>query len=103
MNVNILGTDYKVIFNGTEKNIYGYCDKIKKEIAINLNLSDNEIEFKDTLIHELIHAFCWESGILLDYGSNEEFLANWIAKHYFKIFKAYEEITKLLVEWEEQK
>lgn len=76
--VNVLGTEYN-IFLKTKKedvslNIYsGYCDKFEKKIVIRIS-SEEEIEegndytenivgmLNDTLIHELTHAFLYESG-----------------------------------------
>lgn len=71
MEVNILGTEYKIIEKEEEKmgNYDGYCDGSVKEIAIAKfteeegSLNDLEYHRKRVLRHEIIHAFLNESGL----------------------------------------
>ena len=93
--VNILGTDYEIVvkkYSDDEaferRSIDGYCDHEPVETA-------KEAQ-KQTLRHEIVHAFFSESG-LSDSGfsfegawcKNEE-LVDWIAWQGPKIHKAWE-------------
>lgn len=49
-------TKKTVYLDGVE--VYGYCDYALKE----LHVAKNE-EYFSTLIHEMIHAILWESGL----------------------------------------
>lgn len=74
-NVNILGTDYSVKVIAPDeymlKNHYvGYCSYNRKEISISdlsnfeyIDDIEKEVQQKETLRHEIIHAFLNESGL----------------------------------------
>ena len=112
MEISVLGVAYKVnryaykdkpIF---EKNSYdGYCDSVVKEIAIldlktHPQLCDESEEWcrkaeKNTLRHEIVHAFLGESGLSdssLQYSAgwakNEE-MVDWIAFQFNKIMECF--------------
>ena len=104
--VNILGTDYSIkVIEPTEdmnkNNWVGLCSSLKKEILISdlSNRSDLDsiqvnLYQKETLRHEIIHAFYNESGLqdscLAFDGSwakNEE-MVDWLAIQIPKIFEA---------------
>lgn len=83
--INILGVDYKVIFD-TENNDkrllnrYGAVDITTKEILIDNNMlvkdsdqSVKNLEFlaEKVLRHEIIHALFYESGHELNYCNDE--------------------------------
>lgn len=113
--VNILGTEYtirKVSYGQDEymekMHFGGYCDGAAKEIVI-LNLktvpdwkddplkSINRRE-RETLRHEIIHAFLNESGLGWDalpteksWAKNEE-MVDWIAIQFPKIYKVFKEL-----------
>ena len=116
--VNILGTEYKIKYVNYKDDVYiqkngfyGYCDSIDKEITIcNMGTChgwENEpksrivrIE-KDTLRHEIIHAFLNESGLQESasqydgaWCKNEEMI-DWIALQFPKILKVYKEVDAL--------
>ncbi len=78
--VKILGTDYKVVFKNykddplfEKRSIDGYCDDIAKKIVVcNIKTypgyEDESAEYcakveRQTLRHEVIHAFLSESGL----------------------------------------
>jgi len=112
--VNILGTNYTIEKKNyeTEKcfkedQLAGYCNFTLKEIVIgSLNTFPNfkdesaqscRIEEKETLRHEITHAFLNESGLnfsALNYSGswarNEE-MVDWIALQGPKIYKAWQE------------
>lgn len=114
--VNILGTEYKVFDetqeeNGKLENREAYCDPSVKEIhcvsiphgaedkdSAMVNLAEVK---KQTLRHEIVHAFFYESGlhicaVVIDdsWATNEE-MVDWIAIQFPKILKAYEEVGAL--------
>lgn len=112
--VNVLGTEYGIrrINHGEDKymdenNFAGYCDSVTKEIIIlslrsmpeYKNDPDNRIEEqeKETLRHEIVHAFLNESGLQESsfryeggWAHNEE-MVDWIARQGKKIYKAWQE------------
>lgn len=118
MTVNILGTPYKVLvkkyadeeaFN--RRSICGYCDGYAKEIVIcdmrTYKGWENEQEKtateaqKETLRHEIVHAFFSESGladsanIVEDAWVKNEEMVDWIARQGPKIHKAWTEAGAL--------
>lgn len=118
MTVNVLGTEYtinkydykdKPIFE--QRSLSGYQDGTTKEIAIvNMNtypgfedkLEDYvKIIEKETLRHEIIHAFFDESGLRDNscrpsggWSKNEE-MVDWFAIQLPKIQKAFESVDAL--------
>lgn len=118
MKIDILGTEYDLsMYAYTEKSIFkdksidGYCDSIRKEIVIcDMKTHPvfenepvgycNEIE-KQTMRHEIVHAFFNESGLQecgLQYSGswakNEE-MVDWIALQAPKLLKAFKEADAL--------
>ena len=113
-NVNILGTDYRVIFKNREEdkkleNISGYMDPSIKEIVVCTMKDEMEDEMavenmesirRSTLRHEIIHAFLYESGLWSDsatvetWGMNEE-ITDWIALQAPKMFMAFWQVGAL--------
>ena len=111
MKIDVLGTKYTIrrVDYGKDKNIehndwVGYCGEITKEIVI-LNLrtspawekeTDEVItkKEKETLRHELIHAFLNESGLSWSsltpsaWAKNEE-MVDWLAIQFPKIMAAF--------------
>lgn len=116
--VNILGTNYKIITKDydddplfEQEGICGYCDNVVKEIVVCSyktypgceNDTDERaiLSNKDTLRHEIVHAFFNESGLtesaLMYHGSwarNEE-MVEWIALQGPKIYKAWADVNAL--------
>ena len=113
--VNILGTKYtlrKVNLGVDEyidsKGLGGYCNGVAKEIVI-LNLKTlpdlanepNEVlkrQERETIRHEIIHAFLNESGLGWNtlpidkaWAKNEE-MVDWIAIQFPKILKVFKEL-----------
>jgi hypothetical protein len=114
LKVNVLGTDYTIIYKTheeepvfKEKGWDGFCDEILKEIII-LDLDKTEEWQKITpagreaikkryLRHEITHAFLSESGLSDDsnsfgngWATNEE-MVDWIAIQFPKMLKAFQE------------
>lgn len=113
-NVNILGTDYRVIFKNREEDknlerISGYMDPSIKEIVVCTMKDEMEDEMavenmesirRSTLRHEIIHAFLYESGLWSDsatveaWGTSEE-ITDWIALQAPKMFRAFWQVGAL--------
>lgn len=115
MTINILGTDYSIVKKAYEddpmfkkNNIIGYCDKIKKGIVLCDMMTapgweDEDAEIasldeKNTLRHEIVHAFLSESGLSDSaisfqgaWSTNEEMI-DWIAIQGPKIYKAWKDV-----------
>lgn len=118
MTVNILGTEYTITVKKYEEDeaferlsIDGYCDGHIKAIVVcdmstykgweNEPPETIEISQKQTLRHEIVHAFFSESGLadssnptLGAWAKNEE-MVDWIALQGPKIYKAWQEAGAL--------
>jgi len=116
MKVDVLGTEYTVIYRSDEEicarmgvnigDCGGYCSAAGKEIAIaNLNNCDDPEPEKDAvrktnLRHEIVHAFLNESGLGFNanesscWAKNEE-MVDWFAMQGPKIYKAWQEAGAL--------
>lgn len=109
--VNILGTNYEIIFKSDSEEIrlkenWGFTDYHTKEIYIHNDIekeTDNScknlIDFKNKVLrHEILHAFLYESGLRENsFGSsswaeNEEMI-DWFAIQFSKILKVYKELN----------
>ncbi len=102
MKINILGTEYNIIFDAEEKDdsklkgLSGYTDFSIKKIIIrrlekdDASLEDLEFYKKEVLRHEIVHAFFYESGLdgSCDYARNEE-LIDWIAIQFTKMLEVF--------------
>ncbi len=95
MQLNILGTEYKVLYKTDEEEPYletcdGFCDRSRKEIVIaqmqpNPDTYQEDIEWhrKKVLRHEIIHAFLHESGLeensnSADIWARNEEMVDWV-------------------------
>ena len=118
MTVNILGTPYEIIVKKYDeeeafdrRSIAGFCDGYAKEIVVcdmhTYKGWENEAEKtvvaaqKQTIRHEIVHAFFYESGLWdnsfgIDnsWAKNEE-MVDWIAIQGAKIYKAWQEADAL--------
>jgi len=109
--VNILGTNYEIIFKSDSEEIrlkenWGFTDYHTKEIYIHDDIekeTDNScknlIDFKNKVLrHEILHAFLYESGLRentfnsLSWAENEE-MVDWFAIQFPKILKVYKELN----------
>lgn len=114
MTVNVLGTPYEIITKKyTEDDLFkdqecdGYCVGATHKIVLcdlhSLDRWKNEAEetinefAKQTLRHEIVHAFFNESGLTQNtntvnaWAVNEE-MVDWIALQGIKIYKAWAEV-----------
>ena len=110
--VSILGQKYLVSTRPLIDmlNDDGRCNSYSKEIHIR-NLYDlfseddsatNEdriVRLKETIRHEVVHAFFYESGL----SDSDEMLVDWIAKQLPKIYEVSENIIKKVEKEYEQK
>lgn len=108
---NILGTEYTVELadlNNTETSgVDGKCYCYEKKILLrhpkylfstNESVAIKNTRFREVLIHELIHAFNYESGCQYD---NDEVLVDWMVHMIPMIVKRYNEIISQLEEEED--
>lgn len=106
MKVMILGTSWKIKFKKAEedpmlKERDGYCDRTIKKIVIAKDRGTsgfhNYLQYqRETVRHEIIHAFLIESGLDGNWQHAEEFghdetMVDWIAMQFPKIQKAFQE------------
>lgn len=111
MKINVLGTEYEIVFHNydelgifEDKGWEAYTDSIKKKIIIGniKTFPDYEKETeeycrkceKETLRHEIVHAFLNESGLQVcsfmpkgGWARNEE-MVDWIALQFPKMLEA---------------
>ena len=110
--VNVLGTEYSISYESDEKvaadmcgfpgEFGGYCDGYSKKIVIANGNACNDTEMtknerkRESLRHEIGHAFLNESGVKANsnWAQNEE-LVDWIAIQAPKIFKLFEKLEVL--------
>lgn len=109
--VNILGTEYKVLFHKEKddlklKNSDGYIDHSIKEIVVGIfeqhemSIEDLESYSKKVLRHEIVHGFLYESGLWnnsenIDAWGQSEEITDWIAIQFPKMLKAFNEVGAL--------
>lgn len=104
--VNVLGTEYTILFDVPEEDMPegadGCMDQSIKTIKLASfeptrdSLKDLEEYKKKVLRHEIIHAFLYESGMWNNSGScdawgQDETITDWIAIQFPKMQKAFEE------------
>ena len=118
MTVNILGTPYEIVVKKYEeeeafgrRSIAGFCDGYAKQIVVcdmhTYKGWEHEAEKtvvaaqKQTLRHEIVHAFFDESGLMdsssmveCPWSKNEE-MVDWIANQGMKIYKAWQGVDAL--------
>lgn len=112
-NLNILNTEYKIIFKNEKEEIrlvenWGFTDFHTKEIYIRDDIEKetndsckNLVDFKNKVLrHEILHAFLYESGLRENSNGNRAWAENeemidWFAIQSPKIFQIYKKINIL--------
>lgn len=118
MKINILGVEYTITIKRYDedevferRSIGGYCDGYSKQIVIcdmttYKGWEDEPVETaaiaqRQTIRHEIVHAFYNESGLMTSsfsydgpWANNEE-MVDWIANQGPKIYKAWQEAGAL--------
>lgn len=105
IHINVLGQEYKIVFgNITDPRLEsadGYCDFTTKTIAVRSDIpetvdtvSDLEVYKDKVLIHEIVHAFLYESGLDSNSWGNNEEIVDWIALQLRKIIKEVNKVYK---------
>lgn len=95
--INVLGTDYTVCTEKTNKSIDGFCDTSIKKIVVDdmqpteTSKKDLELYKKQVLRHEIIHAFLFESGLEAECRWNDEEMVDWLAIQFDKILKTFKD------------
>lgn len=104
--VNILGTEYVIEFKEGSRCVDieadGICDYSDKRIIIEdwkvdkSTLQDDNSYKKKTLIHEIIHAFIYESGLNTEcYWARNEEMVDFFAIQLPKLVKTLKELKIL--------
>ena len=70
-NVRILGRKFKIEVKDLH-DMYGQCDKAAAVIAVDPD--QDEFSFKDTLLHEIMHAILHQQGSTHSYKLEESFV-----------------------------
>lgn len=101
MTVDILGTEYDLIIDGTNDKYPdldgadGYCNYQLKQIVISKENNEGTDSYKKYLEkvmrHEIIHAYLYESG-LHEYASDET-IVDWMAIQMPKLNKLFKELN----------
>lgn len=107
--VNILGTTYKIIYNGKDGRLKGGTgahDRFAKEIVLEDKsyFKENETSCKNlialekqVLRHEIVHAFLYQCGLSHNtnksdnWAMNEE-MVDWIAIQFPNIYKVFKKL-----------
>lgn len=104
--VNILGTEYKIIFDVPDEEMPegadGCMDQSIQTIKIvefesdRNTIQDMDSYRKKVLRHEIVHAFLYESGMWNNSGNTncwgmDETITDWIAIQSPKLFQAFKE------------
>ena len=101
MKANVLGQDYDIIIDETlkDRGRDGECLMYEKKIHIkpvqdmlehDASMSSKATSWNETLRHELIHAFFFESG-LVEYGGDET-LVDFIAQQFPKLQAIFNDV-----------
>ena len=105
MKANVLGQDYDILIDETlkDRGRDGECLMYEKKIHIKpvhdmlepeASMSSKVTSWNETLRHELIHAFFFESG-LVEYGGDET-LVDFIAQQFPKLQQIFNEAGCLM-------
>lgn len=104
--VNILGTEYKIIFDVPDEEMPEDADgcmdqsiqtiKIAEFESDRNTIQDMDSYRKKVIRHEIVHAFLYESGMWNNSGSTncwgmDETITDWIAIQSPKLFQAFKE------------
>ena len=100
--VNILGTEYQVLFRTPEdyedlqEDNGGICDAEKKVIVMNSDTCSESSLYKSDLRHEIIHAYLFESGLSANWThpqmGHDETYVDWVAIQFPKLLKTFTEV-----------
>ena len=120
--VNILGTPYKLIICPDDKdhrfkdlNCAGFCDYSVKKLVIsnftgstdkNVSIEDVRYIIRKAILHEMVHAYFYESGLGEDWEhkefGQEETVVDWIARQLIKMNTTMNYIFNELEKYEEE-
>lgn len=108
MKIDVLGSEYEVLKRNVREDPKlgddsgGYCDPTVRRIVIAMfeddvnNCDDMDCIYKQTLRHEIIHAFAFESGLsgCSEWAMNEE-MVDWVAAQFPKLIQSFEQAGAL--------
>lgn len=100
--INVLGTEYKYFYKKeTEdeklRQCDGYCDSSVKSIVVcdlevdRMTVGDVMAHENRVFLHEVVHAFLFESGLSANSWANNEEIVDWMAHQIPKIVQSLEE------------
>lgn len=100
--INVLGTEYKYFYRNINEDeklraCTGYCDHSTKKIVVcdqevdsmtveNVSMYENRV-----FLHEVVHAFLFESGLSGNSWAANEEIVDWMAHQIPKIVQSLEE------------
>jgi len=93
--IDVLGVNYTVEFNKCDPHNkddwikFGEADYLKQNIMININEQVHAKRIKQTIIHELTHAFHYEHNACLEQEDNTEFIAEFNSRFLPNIYELY--------------
>lgn len=107
--INILGSEWKIYFSNSAKdqflkNVDGYMDKSTRSIVISeiepdCEVADFSVIQKNSMRHEIIHAFFEESGLSVNVENKNlgvsETYVDWFAIQSPKIYKIFRQLDLL--------
>lgn len=82
----VIGCPVVAYTNKIDKQIVLIPRSVFKEAKTDTGWRENQ---KDSVLHELIHAYCYETGACYD---EDEALVEWIARNIHRICNSYDEI-----------
>ncbi len=94
--IDVLGTEYTVVLKDDLGEFDGLCETEEKMISIKSDPEFSEMYNKRVLLHEIIHAFLYESGLDSETWAVNEEMVDWMALQFLKINEAYLEGSEIL-------
>lgn len=98
MEISVYGVPYKIRYSGVKgdfaNDTTAYCDIQSKDIVISFDPERPYTAemFKRILVHELVHAAAWETGV--DFDKNET-LTEWISKFALDFEKLLNQVNEM--------
>lgn len=100
--INVLGTEYKYFYKSVNQDeklreCDGYCDSSVKHIVVcdlavdNMTVGDVMAHENKVFLHEVVHAFLFESGLSGNSWAANEEIIDWMAHQIPKIVQSLEE------------
>ena len=108
MKINILGSEWEIEFTSyledeKLKDYFGYTDDTTRRIVVDNGNHRNICDYyerlkKQTIRHEIIHAYLYESGLSDSWEhktGHDETTIDWFAIQFPKLLKTFQEVDAL--------